>query len=83
MRVRDVQVITEKWYFYCMNCLCSWQRDFEARHCDDGHGGDHVVWRLNGHAALPPWVDPLCPTCQGFQVKAFPGGPRGLVPAQR
>ncbi|MGI5166204.1 hypothetical protein ACQEU3_17780 [Spirillospora sp. CA-253888] len=83
MRVRDLHVITEKWHFYCMNCLVSWERVFEAWHSDDGHGGAAVAWRLEGQASLPPWADPICPTCQGLQVKALPGGSRKLIPPQR
>ncbi|WP_018654294.1 hypothetical protein [Actinomadura flavalba] len=81
MGIRDIHVIFEKWRFHCALCRGEWERVFEARHADDGHGGDHVAWTLAGQASLPPWVDQTCPSCRGLHVKALPAGT--LIPPQR
>jgi hypothetical protein len=81
MRTPDVHLITEEWRFHCLRCLQVSDALYDARHANDGHGGDVVTWWLNGLPAQPPWIDPVCPNCHGFQVKVLPAGavprPRG------
>ncbi|MEU5881099.1 hypothetical protein [Spirillospora sp. NPDC047279] len=82
MRTREIHVITERWYFYCLDCLQPYETTYEAQHADDGHGGDAVAWRRDGMAIQPPWIDPTCPGCRGLHVKVLPHG-RSHVPRQR
>ena len=53
--MREIQTISEIWEFFCLRCLRTWQDLYEARHSDDGHGGDTVVWRRGGLPSPPPW----------------------------
>ncbi|MFC7731220.1 hypothetical protein [Actinomadura keratinilytica] len=74
-------MVTEKWRFHCLHCLRVWEALYEARHAGGGHGGHAVAWRLDGVAAQPPWIDPVCQNCTSLRVKVLPAGP--IVPRQR
>ncbi|GLZ14154.1 hypothetical protein Acsp04_43890 [Actinomadura sp. NBRC 104425] len=71
-------MVTEKWRFHCLHCMRVWEALYEARHADGGHA---VAWRLDGVAAQPPWIDPVCQNCTSLRVKVLPAGP--IVPRQR
>ncbi|MFI0448295.1 hypothetical protein [Actinomadura sp. 6N118] len=81
MRTREIHVIKERWYFYCLDCLRPYDDIYEARHADDGFGGDGVAWFHAGMASQPPWTEPKCPFCEGLRVKVLPRGT--VVPKQR
>lgn len=68
--MRDTWSAHEIWLYQCLCCHSSWQREYDARHMDDGHGGEAVTYEHGGHRCTSPWCDHMCPNCQSQNVKA-------------
>ncbi|MFI6390288.1 hypothetical protein ACIBHY_08985 [Nonomuraea sp. NPDC050547] len=76
--MRETDVFSEIWTFFCQRCSHVWQDEYEARHLDDGHGGDAVAWRHHGVHSMPPWAHATCVSCDGVMVTVLPA-----IPGQR
>lgn len=69
--MRDSWSSHESWTYECLNCLTTWQEEYDARHVADGHGGEAVIYEHDGHRCTSPWCDHVCPRCGGQNVKAL------------
>jgi hypothetical protein len=70
--MREKHVFPQTWPFSCLSCEHAWEVHYEAWHIDDGRGGNSVTWRHKGAVTMPPWIDPMCPSCAGLRVRTFP-----------
>ena len=74
--MKKPHIIHQIWPFTCLTCRHAWESAYEAWHADDGRGGQVITWRHKGTPSTPPWIEPACPACAGFQVKTLPPGTR-------
>jgi hypothetical protein len=83
--MHESMISPETWTYECLACLHEWHEEFEVGHCADGHGGEVVYYRRNGHRCTSPWAELFCPSCGSYDVKILPPGrPRSqAVPPQR
>jgi hypothetical protein len=72
--MHESMVSREMWTYDCLGCLHEWQREFESRRSADGHGGDVIIYSLNGQRCVSPWSELYCPSCGGYNVKILPVG---------
>ncbi|WP_327091968.1 hypothetical protein OIE66_15455 [Nonomuraea sp. NBC_01738] len=68
--MRETEVISQIWTFYCATCDHVWQDEYEARHLGQG-----VCWRHRGVTSMPPWAHATCVSCEGVTVKVLPAVP--------
>jgi hypothetical protein len=73
--MRETWSSHETWVFECLNCMTTWEEEFDIRHGADGHGGETVVYEHDGHLCPTPWVDHPCPDCKSPNVKAVHAPP--------
>ncbi|WP_344590265.1 hypothetical protein [Actinomadura vinacea] len=62
----------ETWVYECQNCFTTWEEEYDVRHSADGHGGEVELFEKDGQRCMTPWVDHVCPTCAGQNVKTLP-----------
>jgi hypothetical protein len=80
--MHDMWTAHEVWVYQCNRCLYTWDEEYDARHVDDGHGGEAVVYQHDGRPCMSPWCDRLCPRCGSQNVKTLATPLSRSVPAQ-
>ncbi len=67
--MRETHVIPQTWPYNCLSCEHAWETVYEACYV---HAADAVIWRHKGTLAMPPWIDPSCPSCASLRVRTLP-----------